>query len=451
MNRRSFLRSLVTLWATVYLSGCATTPNATTVPSPNLSVGFDLSQGLPIVQGLTNDRATQIAVVAPFDLPLKFTAQRLNVKATKRTSKDSTVVVHHLLIDGLKLNRSYTLEIRTEAGLLVDSRDFRALDLKSRRAKVVMASCLYDRFLLESRAMWKSLLDEKPEMIFLIGDNVYAEVSNGRFPSPMNERALWIRYSETFLSLDYYRTKKLIPTVVTWDDHDYGMKDGDRRNPHKLESQYVLESFFAQTAAPGFPEYTKGPGVSSKLEAFGHRFLLLDNRSFRTGADVTDPNEQTHFGRDQEKWIETQLDGSVLPTWLISGDQWFGAYHRFESYEGRHPLSFKNFLSSLRLRKSPVVFLSGDRHLSEVMKIERELLGYDSFEMTTSSMHSTQYPSNWDTIINRRHLMGVDLTHNFQVVELKPMNRDRTFEVNGYAVGANSKKLFEFKLIANRT
>ncbi len=458
MSRRSFLRSLVTLWATVYLSGCVSTPvppSSGVVPPPELSIDFDLSRGLPIVQGLTNSKATQISVIAPAELPLKFSASHLSVhlsvKVTTRRSKGSSVVVHQLLIEGLKLNSTYTLQVRREDGSLIDSRDFQALDLRSRPAKVAMASCLYDRFLNESHAMWKSLLNEKPELLFLIGDNVYAEISNNRFPSPLDERALWIRYSETFLQLDFYRTKDLVPTLVTWDDHDYGMKDGDRRNPYKLESKYVIESFFAQTASSAFPEYSKGPGVSSELLAFGHRFLLLDNRSFRTGSDVTDLDQQTHFGDEQDTWIRNHVNGETRPTWLISGDQWFGAYHRFESYEGRHPKQFKKFLASLRGLKSPVIFASGDRHLSELMKIERELLGYETFELTSSSLHSTQYPANWDTIPNHRHLNGVALNHNFHILDLQPMNRDKSFAVRGRVVGAESKTLYDFDLIANRT
>ena len=45
----------------------------------------------------------------------------------------------------------------------------------------------------------------------------------------------------------------------------------------------------------------------------------------------------THWGYQQEKWLTRELSRNNKPAWLIQGDQFFGAYHRFESYEKRPP------------------------------------------------------------------------------------------------------------------
>lgn len=430
----------------LFLAGCATT-----APNPrSLKVDFDLelTKGLPILQGLTNSHATQLAIVAPQSLTLRFTVQDgekvRDIKPQTRTSKGSTVVVHHLIVNELKLGKTYQLVVSDSSERTLDQRDFKALDLSKRPARVVSASCLYDAFLKESHAMWASLLASRPELVLLIGDNVYAEVSDGRFSSPMPEEELWIRYAETFLVLDFYKTKSLVPTVVTWDDHDYGMKDGDASNPYKDSSRYVMESFFPQTPTASFPEFSAGPGVSHALSAFGYRFLLLDNRSFRTSPKAPATEERTHFGKEQEAWIAKMVLESRDPVWLISGDQWFGAYHRFESYEGRHPESLKKFLNSIRKSRVPVLFMSGDRHLSEVMRIETELLGYETYEITSSALHSRAHPSNWDTIPNKRHVMGIDLIHNFNVLDLTPMKKNGAVRLRGATIGPQSKALYTF-------
>lgn len=418
-----------------------------------------------MVQGLTNETATQFAIVATDSMKLKFsydvvpteggspsapTAIQKPLPSSMRTSTGSKVVVYHVQIEGLKLGVPYRLNVRDQDEHEVDQRFFRTLDTSPHPARLLTASCLYDYYLAESRVMWKAALDSKPDLVMLIGDNVYAEISNGRFQSPLDEKSLWIRYSETFFALDFYKAKNLVPTIVTWDDHDYGMKDGTKDNPHRGEAKKVMEAFFAQEATPAYPHYAKGPGISSKFDAFGYRFLLLDDRSFRTpkqaDPSVLDPAApaQTHFGEEQERWIFSNVKKSPLPIWLVSGDQWFGGYHQFESYEGTHPLSFKTFLKQLHGSHLPIFFLSGDRHLSEVSRIEKELLGFETYEFTSSSIHSTAHPSLWETIPNRRHLMGVEMKHNFVVFDLTPMQKNGTVHLHGSSVGANLVTYYTF-------
>jgi hypothetical protein len=75
--------------------------------------------------------------------------------------------------------------------------------------------------------------------------------------------------------------------------------------------------------------------------------------------------------------------------WLINGDQYFGAYHPFESFEGNHPKRFKDFLQYLKqLYSKRFIFLSGDRHLFEEMTIPKDVIGYKTWELTTSGMHA---------------------------------------------------------------
>lgn len=352
--------------------------------------------------------------------------------------KTSDTAVVHVQLSDLGRNQIYELSLRDQSGTLLDSRLFQTLDLSPRPAKIAIASCLFDAYLEQSRAMWKAVETANPDLLFLIGDNVYAEVANGRFKSPMDEASLWTRYVETFHALDFYRMRKLIPTMVTWDDHDYGMKDGDATNPFKQESRKVLEAFFPRSPSKDIPEFETGPGVSSRIQAFGYEFFLLDNRSFR--------DEKTHFGQDQEKWLFSNLKSHGKPSWLISGDQWFGAYHRFESYEGRHGESLKTFLAEIKkLRTAPVVFVSGDRHLSEVSKIEPTWLGYETYEFTSSALHSRTHPSNWATIPNRRQITGVDLKLNFMTFNLTPPVKN-TIKIEGSIVGAELKPLSTFKM-----
>src|SRR5690606_28683895 len=105
-----------------------------------------------------------------------------------------------------------------------------------------------------------------------------------------------------------------------------------------------------------------GPGIASRLNLRGMHFTFLDDRSFR---DNDNPDGE-HFGPEQEEWLFQDLKTSQLPTWIISGDQFFGGYHKYDSYEGNHPRAFENFLKQLKEIPTPFVFVSGDRHMTEV-------------------------------------------------------------------------------------
>jgi alkaline phosphatase D len=401
------------------------------------------SQGIAILQGLTNAHSTQISIVIPPESSLKI--QFTDVSNSKALSDiveiqhkipESEVTVRHFLLSKLHLNSTYQLTVLDERGVELDSRFFRTLDIQRVNPRFAAASCMSDQYLENQAEMWAALYSTKPDFLILLGDNNYAAVINKVNRGPLPLPILWNRYAESALKLDLYHFKELIPTVAIWDDFDYGMKDGGLNNPYGREARKAFSAFFAQNTAQDYPEYSKGPGIAALWKAFGINFLLLDNRSFRS--------ESTHFGLEQESWLVKSLKTSQKPFWLISGDQWFGGYHRFESYEGNHNASFKSLLSQIKESKAYVFFLSGDRHLSEVMKIEPDILGYETYEFTSSPMHAKTYPSNWERFPNPRHWKGVAESLNFNLFQIELTDAKRQLRnLKVQAIGIRGKILYE--------
>jgi hypothetical protein len=147
-------------------------------------------------------------------------------------------------------------------------------------------------------------------------------------------------------------------------------------------------------------------------------FHFLDARSFRSPRSEAagQPESQTQLGTEQENWVIQGLDSHRV-NFLIKGDQWWGAYHRFESYEGSHPASFKKWLKRLSESAAPTLMISGDRHLSEVMKIPKEVLGYETYELTASPVHARKYNGDWDKAPNPRQVHGMALANNWLELE----------------------------------
>jgi alkaline phosphatase D len=283
----------------------------------------------------------------------------------------------------------------------VDIREFSNYEQQKANLKVAVCSCLNDNYFSEQIKSWNSVSKSNPDYIFLIGDNVYADIGdklselNGCKP----ERLL-NRYIETRTRLELFYLKQLIPIAMIWDDHDYGKNNGGSDYKYKLASKKIFKDFSLNEN----PEISEdGLGVGFKLKLANINFLFLDDRFYR--------DKKYHFGKEQEEWLFKNLEANENAknaeiknreqpqSVIISGDQFFGKYHSFESFEGNHPENFKKFIEKISNLKSTPLFISGDRHLSELQNIE--IGAYEQshlspskkiFEITSSPIHSSLPP-----------------------------------------------------------
>jgi phosphodiesterase/alkaline phosphatase D-like protein len=261
--------------------------------------------------------------------------------------------------------------------------------------------------------IWPEALAHKPDAVFMIGDNVYVDRKNGQIVSGDGDH-IWNRYDETRTRLPIFFAETLTPIFATWDDHDFGANDTDRTFPYKQDSTDIFFGFFPQRkAAPGFE---RGPGVASIFTGFGLTWIFLDDRSFRSPNKSGSP-DQTHLGLDQERWVSEHLASAEGPVALISGDQFFGGYHKMESFEGSHSENFKKLLAEWEKARAPIVFFSGDRHLTEIMKIPPNYLGYPTFEVTSSAIHAKVFPGTLAKDPNPRQWVGMDGINNYSIIE----------------------------------
>lgn len=349
-------------------------------------------------------------------------------------AKDDYRQVRHFKVSSLRPGESFHLAFFTKKGKLLDYRRFKTFDESEKSLRFLIASCLNDDLPEVAHEMWMQVEKENLELVLLIGDNVYGDTWKGEYlrgeTPPYN---LYVRYLEGRENIPYYSHRELKPTLATWDDHDYGVNNGGKDYSHKEEARDIFRTMFPQHLGESV---TTGPGVASKIELLGQRFVFLDGRSFRDGPE--DKNGH-HLGDDQMKWVLKNADGGY-PNWLIMGDQFFGAYHRFESWERYHPKTLKQFLAGLRKLQAPSLFVSGDRHLSELMALEPKLIGYPSYEVTSSAIHSKVYPGSFEREPNPRQLEGIDGTYNYIVVD--STRTDNGLLINFFAKGLGQKVIF---------
>ena len=197
---------------------------------------------------------------------------------------------------------------------------------------------------------WQLLMDQRPDLQLIIGDNVYANSTDYNH--------LWDAYTlERFNNRPFAEAVRTIPTYAVWDDHDYGPNNSDGTTAGKENSLRAFNEVFANPPRTG----SDAPGIFTSFGWGGVDFFLLDGRYHRTPNEAPDNPEKRLLGKEQLAWLIDELKHSDAPfkllvcgsTWEASpGDGW--RLYRFER---------KRLWNAIVENKiNGVVFVSGDTH-----------------------------------------------------------------------------------------
>lgn len=394
-----------------------------------------------ILQGTTSESVTHFTVVAPQDQDLKFDVSGpgrvFSVSHLERvTQEGSQWVVYRMRVDGLTPNTPYELDVRSSLGQLVDQRRFQSLDRNRATGKVAFGSCMVTQF--HNPYMWRAIEKENPDLILLLGDAVYLDhPSLFSTDVPKSQLEVWQRFVDSRNTLGLYFWKDLKPVVTIWDDHDSGYNNDDAHFPLMKAVRFVYDTFMANDAIAGF--LTQGPALAKQFEVFGRNFILLDGRSYRD----LDPDSPL-FGKEQEDWLNAQIrPGQNL---VMSGSQFYGGYIKKDSLEYNWPEYSKKFTARLRQtgeqKGASLIFGSGDVHYSEVQLLEPSLYGYESVEITSSSIHSFAFPGHYLLKPDNPRRITATGTHNAVMLEF---NRDQT-AFQARSVGWRGNDLFSVRI-----
>ena len=370
--------------------------------------------GFSILQGMTDETSAQFTVVLPKNSQwtIQVTAARQSAPVPRvhsgRVTRDfSAECVHKITADNLLLGESYWLRVLNSAGEIKDQREFTCLNLSPRNVRLALISCALDH--LHRDDVWRQLARQQPELALFVGDNVYCDRKTlGQKVDVPDPQLIWERYVATRQRVAFYFQKKLTPVLAIWDDHDFGGNNSSGSFPYTAEVTDIFNTFFAQDPRPAL---VAGPGIARRLSAFGADFFMLDGRTFRGEPKA---RGATLLGQQQDDWLAHLLRPRA--TLLLNGSLFFGAYGEFESFEGDFSEAFEHFLARVKASGALAAFISGDVHYSEIMDIESAKLGYSTFELVTSSIHSFTFPGHHNRYHNPRR-READSSHNFLIFE----------------------------------
>jgi alkaline phosphatase D len=253
--------------------------------------------------------------------------------------------------------------------------------------------------------IWDFVVQNNPDLWIWLGDNIYGDTQN--------MEVLKKKYDIQKSNPDYQKLLKKSPIIGIWDDHDYGINDGDKNYPKKEESKELMLDFLDVSKKA---EVRKREGAYQAY-TFGKKdkkvkIILLDGRYFRDKLTKDDskkkrylPNETGDvLGETQWQWLSKELEDSTITLNVIGcGIQMIPKDHRFEKW-ANFPQA-RQRLFDLLAEKQPkgVILLSGDRHIAEISKTKLDGLPYDLYDITSSGLNRS-----WEDIGEEYNELRVD-------------------------------------------
>ena len=358
-------------------------------------------------------------------------------KLTAENLEPGQVYNYSLLINGKKVAHPYDLKFQTQ----------KLWQFRTDPPKFTFAagSCFYVNEPEYDRAgkgygsdyeIVKSIYEKHPDFMVWLGDNWYYREAD------------WDSWSGMLSRITHTRSlPELQPLLASvhhysiWDDHDFGPNDSDRGFWNKFKT---LEAFKLFIPNPSFGINGK-PGITSFFQWGDTDFFLLDNRFYRTPNTRKTDDGRTVLGDEQIQWLIDNLAVSKAPFKIVAmGGQFLNPVQKsyLETYS-IFPEEKEKILSLIKKEKiEGVIFLTGDRHHSELTKLDRNE-DYPLYEFTISSLTAGVSAGKDEENVLRVAGTVTD-EHNFALFTVEGARRNRTLICTVFNV--KGEKLWEYKI-----
>jgi len=299
-------------------------------------------------------------------------------------------------IGGLDLNTTYQYRFLVDGKPVKQNGEFTTKDLWQWRKPApdftfITGSCAYFNEPAVDRpgkpyggdsSIFKTMAKEKAAFMLWLGDNWYT-----REVDYFSKYGLWYRAHHDRKQPVLQDLLKAFPHYANWDDHDYGPNNAGKNYILKEESKKVFDSYWANPSS-GY----KGEGIYTQFSHGDADFFLVDDRWWRSVDEMPDsvngkPNpDKRMLGAQQMEWLKNGLmnSGAVFK-FIVVGSQVLNPLSTKDKFLS-YPVEYYELTEFLNKNKiNGVMFLTGDRHHSEIIKVDREGT-YPLYDITVSSL-----------------------------------------------------------------
>ena len=235
-----------------------------------------------------------------------------------------------------------------------------------------------------------------------------------------------------------------MPQYGIWDDHDYGPDNSGKSFYLKNESREIFKNYMLN---PSYGE--EGKGIYTKVSYSDIDLFLTDDRYFRSEENLPDsvnglPSKDKHFfGPMQMEWLKNNLEFSKATFKIIViGSQILNPLGRSENMQ-RYSAEYNELINFIKNQKiNGVVFFSGDRHHSEIIKIENPNF-YPLYDVTLSSYTAGVSKVNGEEKSSIYRVKGTLVEeNNFGKISISGPKENRTMKIECMGIKGNQLSSF---------
>jgi alkaline phosphatase D len=343
----------------------------------------------------------------------------VTVKTT--AASDFTAVAN---IDSLQPDTTYHYSVEINGTPVDEEFKFKTAPAAGTASKFVVAFGGGAGYVPENERMWTTIQNTKPDLLILLGDNVYSDAPENR---AMQRYCYYRRQSQA----EYRELLKHVPVYTIWDDHDFGTNDcwgGPEVNVPAWKPD-VWEVFVQNWVNPDYASGAR-PGCWYSFQRGDVEFFFLDGRYYRTNPKIENPSM---LGPAQLAWLKEAVSASTATVKVLcspvpwdyrtkgdSKDTWNG----FKAERGE-------IFGHLEKNKiEGVILMSADRHRSDAWKMEREgtypLYEFNSSRLTNQHVHGPQKGSLFS--YNKKQSFG---RVTFDTVSKPPVVTYEVIDIDG--------------------
>tara|TARA_Y100000385_G_scaffold260319_1_gene290121 strand:- start:1434 stop:2780 length:1347 start_codon:yes stop_codon:yes gene_type:complete len=294
--------------------------------------------------------------------------------------------------------------------------------------RIALGSCAYINETIYDRPgkpyggdyeIFTTIAEDAFDAMVWLGDNVYLrEVDFGSVEGYVH------RYNHTRQTPELQTLMAKGAHYAIWDDHDFGPNDCDGSYSRKNWAKQVFDAFWINPSG--------GVGGAPELNATTFQygdvdFFLLDNRTHRVNHWMGEEHSQM-LGKTQMQWLLNNLKNSRAPFKFIAvGSQVLSDAAIYENF-AQFPKERNWLLAELnRLNIKGVVFLTGDRHNSELSKLQLEN-GNWVYDLTVSPLTSGSYDHSEEPNSKREQGTMVG-DRNYGMLEISGARKERILRI----------------------
>jgi alkaline phosphatase D len=280
--------------------------------------------------------------------------------------------------------------------------------------------------------IWNVIKDHDPMAFLWMGDNVYIN-------TPLQPDDIRYCYYQRQSRTEFRSLVASTSNYAIWDDHDVATDDvwmGPYRDK-PVWKKSMLDIFQEQWINP-FYGCKEWPACWFNFKIGDVEFFMLDGRYYRTNPYDDHP---TQLGPVQKAWLLNALKTSTATFKVIaSGTPW--AYDAKpgvkDTWNGFHEERTEIFDFLAKNKIDGVILLSGDRHRTDIRRIERPngytLYDWESCRLTNQIVHPVEPGA----------LYGYNAKQCFGLLTFDTKKPDPTATFDAYSI--DNEKVFSMTL-----